>query len=185
MLLAALVSYFTVKTKIPGRGLLEGLVFIPWAFPGVAMALGLLWAYVDFPIPIYATIWILLIGYVTRFLPFGLRAVTSTIIQIHSELEEASTACGAGFIATFRRVIFPLMRPGVMAGWIILATIFIREFSISIFLYSPGAEPLGPLLYFFYLDGEYGRMAAVGLVISAISVVLIAIARWLSRWRTE
>ena len=78
-----------------------------------------------------------------------------------------------------------LMRPGVRAGWFILATIFIREFSISIFLYSPGAEPLGPLLYFFYLDGEYGRMAAVGLVISAISVVLIAIARWLSRWRTE
>jgi iron(III) transport system permease protein len=185
MLLAALVSYFTVKTKIPGRGLLEGLVFIPWAFPGVAMALGLLWAYVDFPIPIYATIWILLIGYVTRFLPFGLRAVTSTIIQIHSELEEASTVCGAGFFATFRRIIFPLMRPGVMAGWIILATIFIREFSISIFLYSPGSEPLGPLLYFFYLDGEYGRMAAVGLVISAISIVLIAIAQWLSQWRTE
>lgn len=185
MLLAALVSYFTVKTKIPGRGLLEGLVFIPWAFPGVAMALGLLWAYVDFPIPIYATIWILLIGYVTRFLPYGLRAATSTIIQVHSELEEASKVCGAGFFATFRRIIFPLMRPGVIAGWIILATIFIREFSISIFLYSPGAEPLGPLLYFFYLDGEYGRMAAVGLVISAISVVLIAIARWLSQWRTE
>jgi iron(III) transport system permease protein len=185
MLLAALVSYFTVKTKIPGRGLLEGLVFIPWAFPGVAMALGLLWAYVDFPIPIYATIWILLIGYITRFLPYVLRAATSTIIQVHSELEEASRVCGAGFFATFRRIIFPLMRPGVMAGWIILATIFIREFSISIFLYSPGAEPLGPLLYFFYLDGEYGRMAAVGLVISAISVVLIAIARWLSQWRTE
>jgi iron(III) transport system permease protein len=185
MLLAALVSYFTVKTKIPGRGLLEGLVFVPWAFPGIAMALGLLWAYVDFPIPIYATIWILLIGYITRFLPYGLRAATSTIIQVHSELEEASTACGAGFFATSRRIIFPLMRPGVMAGWIILATIFIREFSISIFLYSPGSEPLGPLLYFFYLDGEYGRMAAVGLAISAISVVLIAIARWLSRWRTE
>jgi iron(III) transport system permease protein len=77
------------------------------------------------------------------------------------------------------------MRPGVMAGWIILATIFIREFSISIFLYSPGSEPLGPLLYFFYLDGEYGRMAAVGLVISAISVVLMAVAQWLSQWSTD
>ena len=184
MLLAALASYFIVKTKISGRGLLEALVFVPWAFPGVAMALGLLWAYVDFPIPIYATIWILLIGYVTRFLPFGLRAITSTIIQIHSELEEASTACGAGFFATFRRIIFPLLRPGVMAGWIILATIFIREFSISIFLYSPGAEPLGPLLYFLYLDGEYGRMAAVGLAISVISIVLVAMARWLSQWKT-
>ena len=180
MLLATLTSYFIVKTKIRGRGLLEGLVFIPWAFPGVAMALGLLWAYVDFPVPIYATIWILLIAYVTRFLPYGLRAVTSTVIQIHGELEEASRASGAGFIATFRRIILPLMRPGVMAGWIILATIFIREFSLSIFLYSPDAEPLGPLLYFYYLDGEYGRMAAVGLAISVISTGLIVLARWLS-----
>ena len=90
MVLASLASYITVRTKIAGRGIIEGLVFIPWAFPGTAMALGLLWAYVDFPIPIYATIWIILIAYVTRFLPYGLRAVTSTIIQVHKELEEAS-----------------------------------------------------------------------------------------------
>jgi iron(III) transport system permease protein len=185
ILLASLAAYFTVRSKIAGRGVLEALVFIPWAFPGVALALGLLWAYVDFPLPIYATIWIILIGYVTRFLPYGLRAVSSTIIQIHSELEEASTACGAGFLTTFRRILLPLMRPGIMAGWIILATIFIREFSISIFLYSPGAEPLGPLLYFFYLDGSYGRMAAVGILISVICIVLIAVARRFSRWEVK
>lgn len=180
--LAALVSYFSVRTKIAGRSLLEGLVFIPWAFPGVALALGLLWAYVDFPIPIYATIWILLIGYVTRFLPYGVRAVSSTIIQIHKELEEASVVSGAGFFSTFRRILVPLARPGIVAGWIILATIFIREFSISIFLYSPGSEPLGPLLYFYYLDGSYGRMAAVGLVISLLCIVLIAFAEKFSHW---
>jgi iron(III) transport system permease protein len=182
MLLASLASYISVRTKIAGRGLLEGLVFIPWAFPGTALALGLLWAYVDFPIPIYATIWIILIAYVTRFLPYGLRAVTSTIIQVHKELEEASVVCGAGFLATFRRVLIPMMRPGVMAGWIILVTIFMREFSATLFLYSPGAEPLGPLLYFLYLDGMRGRVAAIGIVISIISVILIAIAQRYSRW---
>ena len=185
MFLAALTSYLTVRTKIAGRGLLEGLVFIPWAFPGTALALGLLWAYVDFPIPIYATIWIILIAYVTRFLPYGLRAVTSTIIQIHKELEEASTACGAGFFATFRRILIPLMRPGIMAGWIILATIYVREFSASIFLYSPGSEPLGPLLYFLYLDGMRGRVGALGVVISIICVILIAFAQRLSRWEAR
>ena len=184
MLLAALTSYITVRTKIAGRSLLEGLVFIPWAFPGTALALGLLWAYVDFPIPIYATIWIIMIAYVTRFLPYGLRAVTSTIIQIHKELEEASIACGAGFFATFRRILIPLMRPGVMAWWIILATIFMREFSASIFLYSPGSEPLGPLMYFLYLDGMRGRVGALGIVISLICIILIAIAQRLSRWET-
>ena len=185
MVLASLASYITVRTKIAGRGIIEGLVFIPWAFPGTAMALGLLWAYVDFPIPVYATIWIILIAYVTRFLPYGLRAVTSTIIQVHKELEEASIVCGAGFLATFRRVLIPMMRPGVMAGWIILVTIFMREFSATLFLYSPGAEPLGPLLYFLYLDGMRGRVAAIGLVISVISVILIAIAQRYSRWDTN
>ncbi|MGE5305325.1 MAG: ABC transporter permease [Alphaproteobacteria bacterium] len=185
MTLAALASYITVRTKLVGRGLLEGLVFIPWAFPGTALALGLLWAYVDFPLPVYATIWIILIAYVTRFLPYGMRAVSSTIIQIHKELEEASIACGAGFLATFRRVLVPMMRPGIMAGWIILVTIFMREFSATLFLYSPGAEPLGPLMYFLYLDGMRGRVAAIGLVISVISVILIAIAQRYARWETD
>jgi len=185
MLLASLASYITVRTKIVGRSLIDGLVFIPWAFPGTAMALGLLWAYVDFPIPIYGTIWIILIAYVTRFLPYGLRAVSSTIIQVHKELEEASVVCGAGFLATFRRVLIPMMRPGVMAGWIILVTIFLREFSATLFLYSPGAEPLGPLLYFLYLDGMRGRVAAIGLVISVISIILIAFAQRYSRWETK
>jgi iron(III) transport system permease protein len=185
ILLASVTAYLTIKTKIAGRSILEGLVFIPWAFPGTALALGLLWAYVDFPIPIYATIWIILIGYVTRFLPYGLRAVSSTIIQIHKELEEASIACGAGFISTFRRILMPLMRPGMMAGWIILATIFMREFSISIFLYSPGSEPLGPLLYYYYLDGQYGRMAAVGMIISLICIILVAFAQRFSHWETK
>jgi iron(III) transport system permease protein len=185
MLLAAFASYITVRTKIAARGLLEALVFIPWAFPGTALALGLLWAYVDFPVPIYATLWIILIAYVTRFMPYGLRAVSSTIIQVHKELEEASIVCGAGFLATFRRVLIPMMRPGVMAGWIILVTIFMREFSATLFLYSPGSEPLGPLLYFLYLDGMRGRVAAIGLVISAISVILIAIAQRYSRWDTK
>lgn len=181
MLLASLTAYVTVKTRIKARGVLEGLVFIPWAFPGTALAIGLLWAYVNFPVPIYATIWILLIAYVTRFIPYGLRAVTSTIIQIHKELEEASVSCGAGFFATFRRIVFPLMRPGIMAGWIILATIFMREFSASIFLYSPASEPLGPLLYFLYIDGMHGPMAALGIVISIVCIILIAIAQRFSR----
>jgi iron(III) transport system permease protein len=185
MILASFASYITVRTKLAGRGIIEGLVFIPWAFPGTALALGLLWAYIDFPIPVYATIWIILIAYVTRFLPYGMRAVSSTIIQVHKELEEASIACGAGFLATFRRVLIPMMRPGVMAGWIILMTIFMREFSATLFLYSPGSEPLGPLLYFLYLDGMRGRVAAIGLVISVISVILIAIAQRYSQWESK
>lgn len=177
MLLAAVTSYITTKTKVAGRGMIEALTFIPWAFPGAALAIGLLWTYVYIPLPIYGTLWILMIGYITRFLPYGLRSMTSTIVQIHDEMEDASKACGAGFVSTFRRVLLPLMRPGFIAGWIILATIYLREFSTSVFLYSPGAEPIGPLLYNFYTDGYFGPMCSLAVIVSVICMVLIVVAR--------
>lgn len=176
MALAGLIGYVTAKTKARGRGLLEGLTFLPWAFPSTALAIGLLWAYVQVPLPIYATVWILLIAYVTRFLPYGLRAVTSTVVQIHKDLEEASRASGGGLWTTFRRILLPLMRPGLIAGWILLATIFMREFSLSLFLYTPSSEPVGPLLYFMWLDGLTGPLAALGLLVSVVSTVLIVVA---------
>lgn len=177
MLLAGLTSYITTKTKVAGRGIIEALTFIPWAFPGSALAIGLVWTYVYIPLPVYGTLWLLMIGYITRFLPYGLRSMTSTIVQIHDDMEEASKACGAGFLATFQRIILPLLRPGFIAGWIILATIYLREFSTSVFLYSPGSEPIGPLLYNFYTDGYFGPMCSLAMIVSMICVVLIIIAR--------
>jgi iron(III) transport system permease protein len=181
MLIASVTAWVTTKTKSAGRGLIEALTFIPWAFPGTALAIGLLWTYVYVPLPIYGTLWILLIAYITRFLPYGLRAMTSTVVQIHGDLPEASMACGAGFVTTFRRVLLPLLRPGFIAGWIILATIYLREFSTSIFLYSPGSEPLGPLLYHFYVDGNLGPMCSLALIVSAVCITLILIARRIGR----
>ncbi|MGQ0548766.1 MAG: ABC transporter permease [Armatimonadota bacterium] len=181
MLLASITAYLTVRTRIAGRGLLEGLVFIPLAFPGTALAIGLLWGYVHFPVPIYATIWILLIAYVTRFLPFGLRTMTSTMVQVHRELEESSRICGGGVVTTFRRILLPLLRPGFMAGWAILATIFMREFSTSLFLYTPRSEPIGPLLYHLWIDGQHGRMAALAVVVSLTSMALVAAAGRIAR----
>ena len=181
MLLASVTAYMTTKTKAAGRSLIEALTFIPWAFPGTALAIGLLWTYVYVPLPIYGTLWILLIGYITRFLPYGLRTMTSTVVQVHDDLADASMTCGAGFWATFRRVLLPLLRPGFIAGWIILATIYFREFSTSIFLYSPGSEPVGPLLYHFYVDGNLGPMCSLGVIVSVICLILIVVAKRLGR----
>jgi iron(III) transport system permease protein len=185
MLLASVTAYLTTKTKTAGRSVIEALTFIPWAFPGTALAIGLLWTYVYIPLPIYGTLWILLIGYITRFLPYGLRTMSSTVVQVHDDLQDASMTCGAGFWATFRRILLPLVRPGFIAGWIILATIYLREFSTSIFLYSPGAEPIGPLLYHFYVDGNLGPMCSLGVIVSAVSLGLIVVARRLGKVNEE
>src|SRR4249920_1724796 len=181
MLLASVTAWVTTKTKTAGRGVIEALTFIPWAFPGTALAIGLLWTYVYMPLPIYGTLWILLIAYITRFLPYGLRTMTSTIIQLHDDLPQASMVCGAGFLTTFRRILLPLLRPGFIAGWILLASIYLREFSTSVFLYSPGAEPLGPLLYHFYVDGNLGPMCSLALIVSVVCITLILVARKIGR----
>jgi len=181
MLLAALTAWVTTKTKGMGGAVIEGLSFIPWAFPGTALAIGLLWTYVFVPVPIYGTLWILLIAYITRFLPYGLRTMTATIVQVHDDMQQASMVCGASFLTTFRRILLPLLRPGLVAGWILLATIFLREFSTSVFLYSPGAEPLGPLLYHFYIDGNLGPMCSLALIVSVVCMTLIVIARRLGK----
>lgn len=183
MLLASLTAYITVKTTVVGRGIVEGLSFLPFAFPGTALGIGLLWAYVHFPIPVIATVWILLIAYITRFLPYGLRSMTATIVQIHRELEEASQISGGGFAVTFRKILLPLMKPGFLAGWILLATIFIREFSLSVFLYTPASEPIGPLLYHLWLDGLHGRMAAVGVLVTLLCMALVMVATRFARPR--
>jgi iron(III) transport system permease protein len=73
------------------------------------------------------------------------------------------------------------MKPGFIAGWIILATIYLREFSISVFLYAPSAEPIGPLLYHFFIDGEIGPMCSLAVVVSVISMALIVVARRLGK----
>ena len=177
MVLAALTAWVTTKSRSAGRGVIEGLTFIPWAFPGTALAIGLLWTYVFMPLPIYGTLWILMIAYITRFLPYGLRTMTSTIVQLHDDLPQASMVCGARFLTTFRRIMLPLLRPGFIAGWIILATIFLREFSASVFLYSPGSEPLGPLLYHFYVDGNLGPMCSLAFIVSVVCVIMILLAR--------
>jgi iron(III) transport system permease protein len=112
MVLTSLVAWIVYKSRLPGSWILDFLAFVPITIPGIVMGMALILLYVAFPIPIYGTIWVLLIAYVTRFIPYGMRSASGSIMQIHSELEEAAAASGASWWETFRRVTLPLLRPG-------------------------------------------------------------------------
>src|SRR5205814_10605696 len=90
---------------------------------------------------------IMLIAYVTRVMPYGLRCNTTSMLQIHKELEESAAMSGASWTTTFRRIILPLLKPGLMAGWIYIMIVSIRELSSSILLYSPGTEVLSIVIW--------------------------------------
>ncbi|MDQ6685011.1 MAG: iron ABC transporter permease, partial [Pseudomonadota bacterium] len=140
MLITSVICWIVVKTKLPGRWLLDNLASLPMVFPGLVLGLALMIFYLNVDIGVYGTIWILFIAYVTRFMPYGLRFNTTSMLQIHKELEESSAMSGASWGTTFRRIILPLLKPGLVAGWIYIMIVSIRELSSSILLYSPGTE---------------------------------------------
>jgi iron(III) transport system permease protein len=177
MLLTAVIAWMIVRAKWHGKGALDFLAFSPIAMPGLVLGIAILWLYLVLPLPIYGTMWILLIAYVTKYLPYGMRACSSSMLQIKKELEEASEASGASWRQTFRRVVLPLLAPGFVAGWIYVITHSFRELSTSIMLYRSGTEVIAIVLFELWDGGQYPQLAALGMVLIAILVVISLIAR--------
>jgi len=182
MFLTSIIAWITVRTKIPGRWMLDALTFIPIAIPGVIMGVSMIFVYLTLPIPIYGTLWILLVAYVTLYLPYGIRVASATMVQIHRELEEASTASGASWAQTFFRIVLPLLLPGFLSGWIYVAIISLRELSASIFLVGQGTEVLSTVVFSLWDGGSISSVAALGVLMTFFLIVLaLIVQRWQRR----
>jgi iron(III) transport system permease protein len=177
MLVMAIASWVVVRTKLPGRWLVDNLSFLPLTVPGLVMGVSLLFVYLRFPVPIYGTIWILFIAYFTRYMPYGMRYASTSMYQISGELEESAQTSGASWWQTFRRVNLPLLMPGLVAGWIYILMVSVRELSSSILLYSPGNEVLSILIFEQYENGQFTELAALGIVMVVSLLVLVFIAQ--------
>ncbi|HXV79256.1 MAG TPA: iron ABC transporter permease [Candidatus Binatia bacterium] len=177
MLLTAISAWIVVRTNWRGKGVLDFLAFSPIAMPGLVLGIAILWLYLILPVPVYGTLWILLIAYVTKYLPYGMRACSASMLQIKKELEEASEASGAAWSHTFKRVILPLLAPGFVAGWIYVITHSFRELSTSIMLYRSGTEVIAIVLFEMWDGGQYPQLCALGMVLVAILVVISVVAR--------
>ncbi len=174
IVLSVFVAYVIVKVRTAASGVLESLSFLSFSFPGIVIGVGFMWFFVQ--TPLYATIWALLIGYIATYLPYGIRPLTSAFVQIHGNLEESSRVCGGGPLYTMRRIVIPLLVPGIVSGWILLATMFVRELSLSVVLSRPGTEVLAVQILRFAEDGLWGRLSALGIIMIFISTVLVIIA---------
>lgn len=180
MLLTSVIAWITVRSKIPGKWMLDAVTFVPIAIPGVIMGISMIFVYLTVPIPIYGTLWILLVAYVTLYLPYGIRVASATMVQIHRELEEASAASGASWRQTFFRVVLPLLLPGFLSGWIYVAIISLRELSASIFLVGQGTEVLSTVVFALWDSGSISSVAALGVL---MTVFLILVALTVQAWQ--
>lgn len=172
--LSVFVAYTIVKVRTRAAGILESLSFLSFSFPGIVIGVGFMWFFVR--TPLYATIWALLIGYIATYLPYGIRPLASAFIQVHSHLEESSLVCGASRFTTMRRIIIPLLVPGMVSGWILMATMFVRELTLSVVLSRPGTEVLAVQILRFAEDGLWGRLSALGIMMIFISTALVVLA---------
>jgi iron(III) transport system permease protein len=170
----AIVLTYLIHRKKTGAGvLLDFLATLPIAFPGIVLAMGVLVTYIR--TPIYATLWILLLGYITRFFPYGQRNVAAVMMAVSEELEQSSRLSGASWLQTIRRITIPLLKPGIFAGWILLFVIFLRELSISIILYTAGTETLSVGIYYlneFENEPLTGALAVIQMVFLLICFVV-------------
>ena len=176
MTLMAIAAWITVRSTIPGRGLIEQLAFVPLVIPGIVLGLALIFVYLRFPLPIYGTIFILLIAYCTKYMPYGMRYATTSMTQISSELEESALVSGASWWTTFRRVLLPLLSPGIMAGFVYILVVSFRELSSSLLLYSPGTEVLSILMWEQFENGSFNVLAAIGVLMVLALVFMVTLA---------
>lgn len=174
VLLTFFVSYTIVKVRTPASGILESLSFLSFSFPGIVIGVGFMWFFVR--TPLYATLGSLLIGYIATYLPYGIRPLTSAFVQIHRDLEESSRVCGGGMIYTLRRIVVPLLIPGIVSAWILMASMFVRELSVSVVLSRPGNEVLAVQILRFAEDGLWGKLSALGILMILASSTLVVLA---------
>jgi iron(III) transport system permease protein len=183
VLLSIFVAYVIVKVKTRAAGILEALTFLSFSFPGIVIGVGFMWFFVQ--TPLYATIWALLIGYIATYLPYGVRPLASAFVQLHAHLEESSLVCGASPFTTLWRIIVPLLVPGIVSAWILMASMFVRELTLSVVLSRPGTEVLAVQILRFADDGLWGRLSALGIIMIFISTALVIAATLVgSRLRT-
>ena len=172
---SGILSYLIVRSKSRFRWVLDGISWLPWSLPGVVLGVGLLWAYSLAPGGLYATKWVLVIGYVTVLLPLGVRQYTAALRQIDPQLEEAALVAGSRHLRLATRIIVPLLLKSVIATLLFGFVLGVREVGMPALLVRPGNEVLGSLTLYSWIDGKANEAAVYGVVMLGLSLIAIAL----------
>ena len=181
VLLAAIISWIVIRTRIAGRKFLDFLSFSPIAIPGTVMGLALLWLYLVVPIPIYATIWILIVAFVGKYITVAVRSTHASLQQISVELEEVSTVSGASWGRTFRTVVMPLMAPGLVVAFIYSLSLTFKVLSLPILLGNVDTKLMSVMIYNLYEDGQYPVLSAMGVILLVLVLSLSFVGAYIGK----
>jgi iron(III) transport system permease protein len=179
--LTGMLSWLIHRSRVPGRGVLEYTVMFPQAVPRLVFAFGMMWAWLVFPIRIYGTLWLLLIAYLTVFLPLGVRTISSVLLQLDKSLEECGEVCGASWGYRMRTITMPLLRPGLLAAWMLLFIASVRELGASILLMGPHSQVLTPAIVSAWFGSSSELTAAMALIQTVVVGLVVALFMLITR----
>jgi iron(III) transport system permease protein len=180
MAVAVTAGHLVVRRRVPGRGLIEWLLSVPWAVPGTVFAIALATMFaVSEPLAgrvvLIGTLWLLPLAYLIRNLPMAGRAVIAGYRQLDPSLEEAAASLGAGRWRTLRRVTLPLLRPALAAGATLAFATGLGDFVTSIMLYTYDTRPISLEILSSLRQADIGVAAAYGVFLMVISALVFAL----------
>jgi iron(III) transport system permease protein len=174
--ITAVLAYIVAKTKVRGRGLLDFLAFVPYIVPGIIFGLSILWFYLNVMPALYGTLTILLLAYLGKYLPVAMRINVACMTQVHTDLEEAAATCQSSWGKSFVKITLPLIRPGLVTAWIWVFTHSFKEIPTAMILAYPGTEPVGVVMFKYWEDSTYQRLAAFGVMLFVVLLITSLIA---------
>jgi iron(III) transport system permease protein len=177
----ALISYFVHKTQMRGRRVLDFLGFAPIAVPSVVLGATFFWFYLLVPLPVIGTLTIIGLAYLTKYMPVALRFVSSSMMQIHSELEEAAQIAGVAWWRNFIKITMPLLKPGLLAAWFWVMVHAYRELTIALMLARSQNRTAAVIIYDLWEEGSFLQLCAFGVALFTLLAVIAAIAHLVSR----
>jgi iron(III) transport system permease protein len=181
ILLGAVLAYVDLRGTVRGRKVLDYLSLMPLGLPGIVLAVGILLVWLRLPFDVYGTLTILLIAYLTRFIPLAVRSANAALRQVDPSLEETARITGASWLETFGRVTLPLTRSGLFAGWILVFVPALQELSASILLFTGPTITLAVAVFNLYDNGLLERVAALAIVNTLIISAALLVAQRLAR----
>jgi iron(III) transport system permease protein len=161
--------------RFKGRGVLDGISFLPHSIPGVIIALSLIFLYLSYPLgklPIYGSVWIIILGLTAFYIPFGSRTMNGAMVQIHQELEEAARISGASWSGVLGQITLPLLLPAFVSGWIWVASHSLRSFSIPMMLATKDSQVLSVILWKAWNQDYAGMATALGVLLIVALLIL-------------
>ena len=176
MIFAVVLAWLVERTRLPGRGAISFLVMACFSFPGIALAVALIYAFSSAPLALYGTLWILLLAYSIRGLPIVFNYARIGLRQVHTDLSDAAETLGARWARAFWDITVPLIRGGILAGGILVFVVMLREFGSSVLLTSGGSEVVAVIIYEFAEEGDNGRMASLALIVFVVNLAFVTLA---------